>query len=207
MFDGRVESLGSLQEEIKKRFSLFALMREKKRWQKFIQDLNERLRPLTGSPATLRADQEGTRVCHHSIAREHLLDPLKAHTAGKGVHPHLDGIEEAGSLYLPVDFPEPFRMSRDKAAGDLLVGSSVRLQSELAALNKILRVEQTFAIRKMVDFFVADEKAIAAYEAKMGAAGDFRIKFGYVILRKLADMSVQHRYPLIFSAEDGGTVP
>ncbi|OHB74734.1 MAG: hypothetical protein A2Z34_05350 [Planctomycetes bacterium RBG_16_59_8] len=196
--DARVEPLGNVLDRAKESLGLLGSFREKRRWKKIVEKINERIRAMTGGSAILRDDRRGEPVCHLKIARPEMFEALKAFAGTKGSFRQLAGIREEGSWYLPVDFAEPFGV---EGAGDgetLPVGSAVRLRDELVALNKFLRVEESFALKNMVDFMDAGEAEIAKFEKRLNADGDFWLKFGFVTLKKLADRSVEHRYPIVF---------
>lgn len=111
---------------------------------------------------------------------------------------HLIKNRDRSSFYIPIDFAEPF-MIHDPETRDLVpVGSSVRLRRELTLLNKDLKVEETFQIKKMVDFLQATAQDIARYEVSFANDPLFWVKFGYVLLDKLAQKSIQSRLPIVF---------
>jgi hypothetical protein len=53
----------------------------------------------------------------------------------------------------------------------LPVASALGVREELAAINKRYRIDDTFAIRKMVEYMDATERDIAIYEQRPGRAG------------------------------------
>ena len=79
------------------------------------------------------------------------------------------------------------------------MASAVGVREELAAINKQFRIDDTFAIKKMVDYMDATERDIAIYEQRLGSQDGFWPKFAYVLIKKLADVSVEKKLPAIFA--------
>jgi hypothetical protein len=70
---------------------------------------------------------------------------------------------------------------------------------ELAQVNKKFRIDETFALKKMVDFMDATDRDISIYEQRLGSQDGFWPKFAYVLLKKLADVSAQKGLPAILA--------
>jgi hypothetical protein len=70
---------------------------------------------------------------------------------------------------------------------------------ELSQINKKFRINETFAIKKMVDFMDATERDIGIYEQRLGSQDGFWPKFAYVLMKKLADVSVEKKLPAILA--------
>jgi hypothetical protein len=150
-------------------------------------------------------ETEGKCVCNLRVAKvglpAQLLNYLPARIDRKRIAPwkHLQAQRELNAIMIPADFPEPFTVPAD--GGDLQVTSSVRLKAELEQLNAILKIDETFALSKMsrIDFIDAGEREMAAYENKFATSSDFWPNFTYVLLKKLADKSVESNMPVLFA--------
>ena len=102
---------------------------------------------------------------------------------------------------LPRGLEEPFELDIIANGKPIGVGSSVRLAAELEEINRILQVEETFALAKLnrVDFLDATEKDISMYESRLAFTDQFWPMFAYVMMRKLADTGVEKQLPVIFA--------
>jgi len=75
----------------------------------------------------------------------------------------------------------------------------VRVRAELGEINDRLHIDETFALKKMVDYLDATERDIALYESRLGTSEGFWAKFSYVLLKKLMDVSVEKKLPVLFA--------
>jgi hypothetical protein len=98
-----------------------------------------------------------------------------------------------------VPFTRPFTAEAAGGEEGIPVASATRVGEELAAINKKFKIDETFAIRKMVDYMDATERDIAIYEQRLGSQDGFWPKFAYVLLKKLSDVSVEKKLPAIFA--------
>ena len=113
--------------------------------------------------------------------------------------PHLHALRDRPCIMVPISFARP--LSADPGSGEevLPVASAVGIRAELGEINKKFRIDDTFAIKKMVDYMDATERDIAIYEQRLGSQDGFWPKFGYVLIKKLADVSVAKNLPAIFA--------
>jgi len=113
--------------------------------------------------------------------------------------PHLHVLRDRPCLMVPVPFTRP--ISADPGGGEeaFPVASATAICEELAAINKKFRIDETFALKKMVDFMDAKERDISIYEQRLGSQDGFWPKFAYVLIKKLADVSVEKKLPAIFA--------
>jgi hypothetical protein len=132
------------------------------------------------------ARQEGT-----------LLEDFLSHPADAR-YLHLLMTRENSCYYIPVDFPQPCQIQLNSSLPPVVVCSSQRVAKELEQLNIVLQVEKTFKLTRMVDFMQASEEEISNYEKYFDTGGDFWVKFGFVILRKLVTRSLEHSLPIHF---------
>ncbi len=79
------------------------------------------------------------------------------------------------------------------------VSSAPAALRELEEINPRLRVDETFALRRMVDFLDASERDIQAYESRYGADEGFWPRFAFVLIRKLAGVSAERGLPAILA--------
>lgn len=187
-FDARVEPFSNISKERMAEAGFWGKITERWKWGRIASAVAKRIPQC----APILRQAQSPCVCNLKIARIGVLNDLKEFARSDDRFRHLVEGRESMAVYLPIAFQEPL------VAGALHVGSSVRLQQELAELNKSLQVEKTFALKKMVDFLSADEEAISKYESKFDTTGGFWLKFGYVIIKKLTDMSLQHKLPIVF---------
>jgi hypothetical protein len=100
---------------------------------------------------------------------------------------------------VPVAFTRPFSVEQSGGDETIPVASAVGVRDELAAVNRKFRIDETFAIKKMVDYMDATDRDISIYEQRLGSQEGFWPRFAYVLLRKLADVSVEKKLPAIFA--------
>ena len=210
-FDARVENpwneLALTQDS-----GFFGSRRGRKRLEKLVESVSKAL-TAAGLEAPWWPDTGGAKpAAHMRLDRTGVLKDLKAYAAdiegtdvtevmmGKGVptsFPNLLRHREKNSYYWPVEFAEPMWISVD-GEETVPIGSSAGLLAELDKLNGSLKVEKTFRIQKMVDYMDADEREIAKIETHMDVSGTFWLKFGFLVIRKLAQKSVETNLPIVF---------
>lgn len=147
---------------------------------------------------------EGETQCRLRVAKLGLLQELREYAQQKlpgsesSRFPHFLQHRDWHSYYIPVDFPRPFSV-RGEGKGQMIpIGSSIRLQKELVEVNKLLKLDRGLDAGKMVAYLDVSERDILKYETTSEYTPDFWLRFGFVILKKLCDASVQHRMPIIF---------
>ena len=82
----------------------------------------------------------------------------------------------------------------------VFVGSAPRLLEELSLIDEKLQVEKSAKLTRMPDFLMADEEQIEDYEYAFGSDDHFWERFTFVLLKKLAERSIEHRMPIIFDS-------
>ncbi len=197
-----------------KALGFFGGWKEKRRMKRLVSEVARQLAIQEVAAGAWDQAQGGT-VTSFRIDRQGVLHDLREFAAKledksyvsivegnqKSSFPHLMQSKERNAYYIPVEFPDPIWVSLDPNLEPVPVGSSVKLESELDALNEHLRVEETFKLKKMVDFFQASDREIAKFESTADMqGGQFWVKFGYVLIRKLAHKSVEHSLPIVFGA-------
>lgn len=210
-FDVRVEPFLFSLENSRKKIGFFKYQREKLRLLRTIDMIRRALGKTQNTPPPW-ARTEGDCVCHIKVAKLGVLQELKDYAARlDNVHihaiktggaptrfPHLIEINEQQGFIVPEDFSYPILAKLRKMSGQFPVLSSYRLQSELAEINKVLNVEKTFRIEKMPRFMETKDDDIAHFEASFNVGGDFWCKFGFLILTKVVEQSIEHKLPAIF---------
>jgi hypothetical protein len=112
---------------------------------------------------------------------------------------HLPALRDRECYMVPVDFPSAVTVSTGSGEDTVPVVSSVRAKQELVAVNMQVRIDETFPLKKMVDFLDATEKDISMYEKRFSTDDGFWPKFTYLLLKKLVDTSLDRKLPVIFA--------
>ncbi len=203
-FNARVEPLWHTYRRMEPRWGFFDRRRERKRLERIVEAVNAGIR-AGGSELVAWDGAQGECVCNLRVARMGLVREFKNYAAlaadGKGAEawPHLFALRDRPCLLLPADFPKPLTVDPGGDEEPFPVSSSARARAELAEVNRRLRIDETFAIRKMVDYMDATERDIEIYEKRLGTSEGFWAKFAYVLLKKLADVSQERRLPVLFA--------
>lgn len=210
-FDARVEPFLFSTEKTRKELGFFKYRREKSRVIRAVETIRRAIdQNLTTEFPWARLD--GERVCNMRIAKLGVLQDLKDYAAKldnttlqqikKEGAPtrflHLVQTSEQHGYILPENFPKPLLIQLRDVRGPFPVLSSYRLQAELSEINKSLNVEKTFKIKKMPQFMEAKDEDIAHFEANFNVRGDFWIKFGFLVITKLTEQSIEHKLPVSF---------
>lgn len=210
-FDARVEPFWGWMTSQRKELGFFGTWKRKRRMQGIVRAITVSLAEQ-GVDAPDWDKAEGSTVCNLRMDRLGVLQDLRVMAASLDKQSateiylgqadsrfvHLIKNRDRDSYYLPIDFPEPLMVLEAETKEFLPVGSSVRLMRELAELDKVLRIEKTFQVKKMVDFFQAGEPEIIQFDKRYGHDPQFWLKFGFVMLQKLAKKSVESGLPVLF---------
>jgi hypothetical protein len=191
-FDARVEPLWLGYAERRAELGFFERWRERRRLGRIARAAGRAAGSAEGWDRTA-----GACVCNLRVARMGLVKELKNHVRESGDWPHLQALRDRPCYLVPLDFARPLNVDPGGGGEPLPVASAVRVKAELAALNERFRIDETFAIKKMVDFLDATERDIEVYERKLGTSEGFWAKFAYVLLKKLADTSAEKGLPAI----------
>jgi hypothetical protein len=203
-FNARVEPVWHTYSQIEAGLGFFDRRRERKKVEKVVDAVNGAIVGQKGNPGGWEKTT-GDCVCHLRVAKMGLVRELKAWLKigldgqAESRWPHLHVLRDRPCLMVPARFSVP--LSVDAGTGDeaLPVASAPWVLEELAAINKKFRIDETFALKKMVDFMDATDRDIAIYEQRLGAQDGFWPKFAYVLIKKLADASVARNLPAIFA--------
>jgi hypothetical protein len=203
-FDARVEPVWHTFSQIEAAMGFFDRRRERRKVEHVVDAVNSKIVGQKGNPDGWEKSP-GDCVCHLRVAKMGLIKELKnwlkvgLDGQAEGRWPHLHVLRDRPSLMVPVPFTRP--ISADPGGGDeaIPVASAVAIREELAAINKQFRINETFALKKMVDFMDATERDISIYEQRLGSQDGFWPKFAYVLIKKLADASVEKKLPAIFA--------
>lgn len=210
-FDARIENPWN-DDAVSQETRFFGLRKGRKKMEKLVENVSSAL-TAAGLEAPWWPEVKGAKpAAHIRIDRMGVLKDLKHYAAElegsdvnevmKGKHvptqfPNLLRHREKNSYYWPVDFVEPMWINVD-GEEPVPVGSSGGLLKELDKVNSVLKVEKTFRMQKMVDYMDADEREIAKIETYMDVSGKFWLKFGFLVMRKLAQKSVETNLPIVF---------
>ena len=202
-FNARVEPVWHTFTQLEAGLGFFEKRRERKKVDTIVDAINNAIVGQKGNPGGWDKTP-GDTVCHLRVAKMGLVKELKnwlkigLDGTAEGKWPHLHVLRDRPCLMVPLPFTRPFSVPGSDE--ELLpVASSVAVREELAAVNKRFRIDDTFAIKKMVDYMDATDRDIAIYEQRLGSQDGFWPRFAYVLLRKLADVSVEKKLPAIFA--------
>lgn len=211
-FDARVEGFWQPLKDPRHPLGFFESWRKKRRLTALLRTLNAGIAAQEAAPGAWDQKQADP-ICNLRIDRLGVLQDLRtfaAHQDNQSATEVFEGAAESRflhliknrdrtSYYVPVDFAEPLMIHDPDTHEMIPVGSGPRLLRELALLNKTLRVQETFQIKKMVDFLQATSKDLARYEANFAHDPLFWVKFGFILLDKLARKSAESGLPIVFA--------
>jgi hypothetical protein len=203
-FNARVEPFWLTFEKLGPRMGFFERWKEKRRLKKILARVREAL-AKQGAPADAWEDRRGECVCNLRVAKTGLVAELQqfvresAKPEQWGKWRHLMAQRDHSALLIPVEFAEPIPLPSEGEPGS--VTSAPRMAAELAEVNRILKIDETFALAKAkkVDYLDASERDISIYESRFGTVDGFWGKFAYVLLKKLADTAGERGLPAIFA--------
>jgi hypothetical protein len=203
-FNARVEPVWHTFSQMEASLGFFDRRRERKKVEHVIDSVNSAIVGQKGNPAGWDKTT-GDCVSHLRVAKMGLVKELKnwlkvgMDGTAEARWPHLHALRDRPCMLVPVPFARP--ISADPGGGEepIPVASGPGVRDELAAINKRYRIDETFAIRKMVEYMDATERDIAIYEQRLGSQDGFWPKFAYVLIKKLADVSVEKNMPAIFA--------
>ncbi len=203
-FNARVEPVWHTFNQIEASLGFFDRRRERKKVEKVIDGINSAVVGQKGNPGGWEKTT-GECVAHLRVAKMGLVRELKTWikigTDGQaeGRWPHLHVLRDRPCMLVPVRFSVPLTIDQGNGEEVLPVASAPWVLEELAAINKKFRIDDTFALKKMVDFMDATDRDIQIYEQRLGSQDGFWPKFAYVLIKKLADVSAQKALPAIFA--------
>jgi hypothetical protein len=203
-FNARVEPVWHTFSQLEASLGFFERRRERKKVEHVIDSVNSAIVGQKGNPSAWDKTP-GECVSHLRVAKMGLVKELKnwlkvgMDGTAESRWPHLHALRDRPCMLVPVPFTRP--ISADPGGGEepLPVASAQGVREELTAINKRYRIDDTFAIRKMVEYMDATERDIAIYEQRLGAQEGFWPMFAYVLIKKLADVSVDKNLPAIFA--------
>ena len=203
-FNARVEPLWFTYHRLACKLGILARWRERRRIRRIVSRANAQLKEQGVSPDSWdQASGEcvsNLRVARMGLSAElHLFLRANTKEGDEANWKHLFAQRERDAIALPIDFPEPFTLSSGPTT--LQVTSSFRLRQELEQANTVLKIEKALALVKMskIDFIDANEKDISVYESRFSTLDGFWPKFAYVLFKKLADKSLETKFPILFA--------
>jgi hypothetical protein len=203
-FDARVEPVWNTFSQIEASLGFFDRRRERKKVEKVVEAVNSAIIGQKGDPAGWEK-ASGDCACHLRVAKMGLVRELKTWLKigldgqAESRWPHLHTLRDRPCLLVPSRFSVPLSVDPGGGEEPLPVASSAWVLEELGAINKKFRIDETFALKKMVDFMDATERDISIYEQRLGSQDGFWPKFAYVLIKKLADVSLAKKLPAILA--------
>jgi hypothetical protein len=203
-FNARVEPVWHVFSQLEASLGFFERRRERKKVEHVVEAVNSRIVGQKGNPGGWEKTP-GDCVCHLRVAKMGLVKELKnwlkigLDGKAEGLWPHLHVLRDRPCMMVPAPFAKPFTADPGGGEEGLPVASADGVREELIAINKRFRIDDTFAIKKMVDYMDATERDIAIYEQRLGSQDGFWPRFAYVLIKKLADVSVEKKLPAIFA--------
>lgn len=204
-FNARIEPYWKAFDELAPQMGFFEKIKRKGKTRKTVGSIDDALKAMGVSPDGWDGGS-GECVCNLRVAKMGLVAELKR--LARNVHegdaaakwPHLMTLRDAGAMVVPRDFTRPITVNLGRRREDsMVVISASGLKADLKSLDARLRVSETFAIKKMVDFLDATERDISIYESRFGSEEGFWAKFAFILLRKLADTALQHKLPAMLA--------
>jgi hypothetical protein len=212
-FDARVEPFWKGFLSRKDKMGVFEQRREKKRLQKVVDTVNAAFQ-AEGLPQQKWDTETGEPVCHIRIDKLGVFQDLRRYAASlenkeaenvmqdwtvDTSFPHLLRHRERKSYYIPVGFAHPIKIEEEEKGNWTLVGSVLSLAAELGEINRNLKVQDSFQIKKMVDFLQVTEKDITKFESRTYEPEKFWLNFGFLVIQKLVRKAWEHELPIIFA--------
>jgi hypothetical protein len=203
-FNARVEPVWHTFSQLEPTLGFFDRRRERKKVERVVEAINLGVVGQKGNPG-IWEKTAGQCICHLRVAKMGLVRELKTWLkigldgTAEGRWPHLHALRDRPCMMVPVAFPRPLTVDPGGGEEGLPVASAVAVSAELAEINKKFRIDETFAIKKMVDYMDATERDIAIYEQRLGSQDGFWPRFAYVLIKKLADASAEKKLPAIFA--------
>jgi hypothetical protein len=203
-FNARVEPFRNTFSKLESKMGFFERRRERGRLERIVKSINTQIVGQKFAPDGWE-ERPGDCVCNLRVAKMGLVRELKSwlkpalDESPEPLWPHLHALRDRPCMLVPVRFAAPISVEPGGGEEAVPVASSVRLQEELAAINDRFHIGETFALKKMVDYMDATERDIAIYEQRLGSQDGFWPKFAYVLIKKLADVSVEKKLPAIFA--------
>jgi ribosomal protein S8 len=148
-------------------------------------------------------------VAYCKIKRSNFLKDIQEYAAGldhanlEGIYMgveqsrfnHLIEIHNNVGIYLPAFFFFPMRIAIKQMALPIFIGSAVKLQTELAEIEKVLNAQQKVKLTITERFEVSDED-VEDYEASYEGSENFWPSFNLLILDHLVKYSLQYKLPI-----------
>lgn len=203
-FNARVESFWNTFGKIESGMGFFERRRERGRLGRIVKSINTQIVGQKSAPDGWEK-QAGDCVCNLKVAKMGLVKELKnwlktgSDEEPSARWPHLYALRDRPCMLVPVRFARPLLVDPGGGEEAIPVASAAGLQEELADVNRQFRIDETFAVKKMVDYMDATVRDISIYESKLGTSEGFWAKFCYVLLKKVSDVSVEKKMPVIFA--------
>jgi hypothetical protein len=161
----------------------------------------------TGSAVLPPEPRQRRCVAHILVERRNFLLPLLEYAAAvddttldefyRGVSRsrflHLLDHDVNSGVFVPVEFETPFYHRSRHLPGAVSIGSSVRLRAELESLHRRMGVDLLPRATAMKEFVHAHASEIEGH----GEGNKFWVQFAFIVLMKLSQLSLHHRYPIL----------
>jgi len=201
-FNARVEPLWYTYRRLESGMGFFEKHRERRRLRRIVEGVNAGLR-AAGAAVSAWDDRPGACVCNLRVAKIGLLRELKTYVEERSGAdaptrwPHVFALRDRPCLLVPLEFPRPLTADPGGREEPFPAASSMNARRELGEINERLRIDETFALKKMVDYLDATERDISIYESRFGTSEGFWPKFCYVLIKKIVDVSAEKGLPAI----------
>lgn len=201
-FQARVEPIWLAYRLAKPKLGFWERIRERRAVRRRIRAIRARLAEV-GAPASGWDRAEGECVCNLRVSKLGLLQDLREYVSrhlnqpARNQIPHFLRHREWNAYYVPVDFEQPFSI-RGEGRDLIPIGSSIRLQDELGALDQIFRFGEMVSPDTLAPHVTVSESDIIRFDTTNEEHPEFWLCFGFSLLRKLCAESVKHGLPIVF---------
>lgn len=174
-----------------------------------LNSVREQIKSESSAPVV--SSEQGNRcIAQVQIARENFLGDLQEFCAVQDYDSvealymgqqqsrfnHLIEIRNNVGIYLPVFFFFPFQIFPKQSRLPIFVGSAVKLQIELAEIDKALNAKSKIDLGEMGTMFSATEEDVEDYEATHEGVEHFWASFAHSVLGSLVKKSIQTKLPI-----------
>jgi hypothetical protein len=204
-FNGRVEPIWMHFSKTKDKRGMIGSFFEKRRVKSLISSIHDNLAAQRANGGTNWDREDGECIANMKVDKMGFLQELRS-AVGRKIPPsqmarveHFTRVREWNAFFLPVDFAQPFDVPGAIAKEVIPVGSSVRLLEELQLIGEILGAGKKMNVEKMPPFMQMKQEDVEKADQKAVHDPTFWPVFSFCILKKLADLSVQHNLPIVLA--------
>lgn len=158
----------------------------------------------------LGEEKNNKLIAHFKIKRNNFLKDIQEYAASidranleaiyMGIEQsrfnHLIEIHNNVGIYLPILFFFPMRIAIKQISLPIFVGSSIKLQSELAEIDTTLDAHAKVKLGTIKDKFEVGEEDVEDYEASYEGTENFWPSFDLLIMEHMVKHSLQQKMPV-----------